>query len=39
MKKTKEKFKEIKQETHPKTYELLKDLEDLLTDKEVYPWG
>ena len=36
MKKTKEKSKGIKKETHPKTHELLKELKELLNDKTTY---
>ena len=38
MKKTKEKPRTVKQETHPKTFQLLQDLEELLTDREEYRW-
>lgn len=36
-KKKKQKKEDIK-ETHPKTFLLLKDLEELLKDKEHYQW-
>jgi hypothetical protein len=39
MKKVKaQKSKELNQEAYPKTYELLKDLEELINDKEEYRW-
>ena len=38
MKKSKIKqVKELNQKDYPKTFQLLKDLEDLLNDKEEYP--
>lgn len=38
MKKGKEKTnKELKKEDYPKTFQLLKDLEELLEDREEYP--
>jgi hypothetical protein len=36
MKKTKRQT-EIKKEDYPKTFQLLKDLEELVNDKEEYP--
>jgi hypothetical protein len=39
MKKNKEKQpRELRKEDYPKTFQLLKDLEDLLNDKEDYSW-
>lgn len=36
MKKTKRKKPELKKEDYPKTFQLLKDLEELLKDPEEY---